>query len=225
MRGARDVRYCHLEDLNDTEIYPMTLQEWWWLVGTISAAVSAAAILGAAGKYFWTRDNKSGETLLTLEETFRNFHRSWKLGKSRMPPITRAVETDGDEFDRRGLASAIQKGIDGRHAERDERERAWIPRLDELLRFLMIVAAMQKNRLLKKRAMWDAYHYWFRTITNDPLLRTYVGLHFPVLDRFLTSNHKELQRYEEFHDGTGTAAVAKLHSRIARKASHPMRRH
>src|SRR5260370_470835 len=174
----------------------MTLQEWGQVASIVAQTASTAAILAAAIKYYRSRDHQSGETLWSLEERFSRFHASWELGTPprRMPPITRAIE--GEEFRDFGLASALEKGIDGNAAVRDDLEKAWIPRLDELLRFFLIVGAMEKNRLLKRRALWDAYHYWFRILRNNDLIRTYIGLHFPILHRFLAESGKELDRYE-----------------------------
>ncbi|HEX7833210.1 MAG TPA: hypothetical protein VF787_26375 [Thermoanaerobaculia bacterium] len=191
----------------------MTAQEWFWVTTAIAQLVSTCAIFAAAFKYYRRRDHPSGETLRLLEDRFKDFHQTWEFDVSGhrkvMPPITRAIEHDGDEFTRCKLESSIRKGASGEPASRDDCERAWIPRLDALLRFLMIVSAMEKNRLLKKEALWDAYHYWFRTVNNNVLVRIYIGLHFPVLDRFLRENAEELQFYEDLHAASIAAAKAR----------------
>jgi len=55
---------------------------------------------------------------------------------------------------------------------------------------------MEKNRLLKKGALWDAYHYWFRAIARNDKIKAYVGAYFPLLHQFLIDNESEIARYE-----------------------------
>lgn len=164
-------------------------------------SLSTIAIVGAAVKYLWSRDQRSGETLLHLETRFKELQTQWQAEQSGpfLSSITRALDDEAREFETSGLGPAIDKGLAGNWKDRTDRERAWVSRLDEFLRFLLLVAAMEKNRLLKKRALWDAYHYWFRMVKRNPKLHEYVGLYFPVLHRFLRENEKEIVAYERLH--------------------------
>jgi hypothetical protein len=179
----------------------MDLQEWQDLTGIIVNVVTVAAVFTAVWRYSVTRDIQSGETLRHLEVQFREFLQPWTFRGEDLPGIARAVDMESGEFERRRLRSAIQKGLEGRGGTRDDLEEAWMPRLDAFLRFLLIVAAMEKNRLLKKRALWDVYHYWFRAVHETPLLRAYVGRYFPVLSRFLKQNQKMIDEYGELAKG------------------------
>ncbi|MDP3775505.1 MAG: hypothetical protein Q8Q85_14695 [Gemmatimonadales bacterium] len=186
----------------------MELEDWARVVTIVFQSFSTIAIVGAAVKYLWGRDERSGETLLHLETRFKELQIPWQAERSGsfLSSITRAVDLEAHEFEKSGLQLAIDKGLEGRWNDRTDLERAWMSRLDEFIRFLLLVAGMEKNRLLKKRALWDAYHYWFRMVARNPKLQEYVGLYFPVLYRFLRDNEKEIVAYERLHSATAQEA-------------------
>ncbi|MCA1629436.1 MAG: hypothetical protein LC785_08985 [Acidobacteria bacterium] len=187
----------------------MELEDWLRVTTIVFQTFSTITIVAAAVKYLWSRDQRSGETLLHLETRFKELQSRWQAEPSGQlqSSITRAIDREAREFEGSDLESAIDKGLRGERDKRTVLERAWMSRLDELLRFLLLVAAMEKNRLLKKRALWDAYHYWFHAVARNPMLRDYVGRYFPVLDRFLKENEKEISRYELL--GSATARTVK----------------
>ena len=181
---------------------------WPQIVTLIFQLASTLAIVFAAVKYFWSRDQTSGDTLLRMEQTFRQFLVPWQVtpqGDS-LPGIARALDPAARKFSACGLQDAILKGFDRELGERTAVEDAWMPRLDDFLRFLLIVAAMERSRLLRRRALWDAYHYWFRAVANDPILRRYVATWFPVLYAFLEESETELKAYDRL-DAAGAAAA------------------
>jgi hypothetical protein len=188
----------------------MDLEDWWRVASIVAQSASALAIVAAAIGYSLSRDQRSGETLLQLEQGFKQFWLSWQVDASGplLPGITRAVDREAHE--QSNLRSAITKGFDQQWDERDPVEKAWVSRLDEFLRFLLLVAVMEKNRLLKKGALWDAYHYWFRMVATDELIRRYVCLYFPGLEEFLKKNKKEIDRYESTHRAAKADATRKL---------------
>ena len=182
----------------------MTLEDWGTVVTIVFQVLSTAAILGAAVKYLWSRDERSGETLLRLETRFKELQCPWQAEPSGpfLSSITRVIDMEAQEFEACGLATAIKKGADQQWSSRTAIERAWMSRFDELLRFLSLVAGMEKNRLIKRRALWDAYHYWFRMVARNPPVRDYVGRHFPVLYTFLKDNETRIVFYEALHKKT-----------------------
>jgi len=191
----------------------MALEDWSRVITIVFQSFSAVAIVGAAVKYLWGRDQRSGETLLHLETHFKELQSRWQAEPSGqfLSSITRAIDQEAREFEGSDLESAIDKGFSGERDKRTGLERAWMSHLDELLRFLLLVAAMEKNRLLKKRALWDAYHYWFHAVARNPKLKMYIGLYFPVLDRFLKESEKEISGYELL----GSATVQTVKRQIA----------
>ena len=176
----------------------MTLEDWSRIVTIVFQAASTVAIVGAVWKYLRSRDERSGETLLNLESRFKELQSRWQADRSGelLSSITRAIDREAHEFEHSALESALDKGLEGEWDKRDRLEKAWMSRLDELLRFLLIVAAMEKNRLLKKAALWDVYHYWFRAVAKNPKLKDYVSFYFPVLNKFLDENEKEINNPE-----------------------------
>jgi hypothetical protein len=184
----------------------MTSITWPQIVTMVFQFASTVAIVCAAVKYYWTRDHKSGETLRDLEETFGRFHAPWTGPKGSLPGITRAVDEAAQVFSSSGLQIAILRGLDPAWGARQPQDEAWMPRLDEFLRFLLIVAAMERNGLLKKRALWDVYHYWFRTVDGNPVIRRYVGVHFPVLDQFIEDSQGPIKEYRDLHEARAAAA-------------------
>ncbi|HEX9670192.1 MAG TPA: hypothetical protein VGC93_11995 [Thermoanaerobaculia bacterium] len=160
------------------------LQNLWWLTGAIFYAVSAVAVLCAAWKYLVGLDQRSAETLVQLEARFAD-----------LTDIARAVDPEAHEFEGSGLAHAVQKGLDAQWDTRDDKERALMRRLDAFLRFLQVLGTLERNRLLNRRALWDTYHYWFRAIDTNPMLRRYINLHFPVLNAFLRRNARHFEEY------------------------------
>jgi hypothetical protein len=187
----------------------MDLEDSWRVASIVAQSASALAIVAAAVGYSLSRDQRSGETLLKLEQGFKQFWLSWQVDASGplLAGIARAVDREAHEQSK--LRSAITKGFDQRWDERDPVEKAWVSHLDEFLRFLLLVAVMEKNRLLKKGALWDAYHYWFRMVATDELIRRYIRLYFPGLEEFLKRNKKEIDRYESI-DRAKADAVRKL---------------
>ena len=171
---------------------------------------STLAIVFAAVKYFWSRDQTSGDTLLRMEQTFRQFLVPWHATPNGelLPGVARALDPAARAFAACGLQDAILKGFDRELGPRTAVEDAWMPRLDDFLRFLLIVAAMERSRLLRRRALWDAYHYWFRAVANDSVLRRYVATWFPVLFAFLERSDAELKAYGRL-EVAGAAAAAR----------------
>jgi hypothetical protein len=51
--------------------------------------------------------------------------------------------------------------------------------------------------MLKRGALWDTCHYWFRAVARNPTLRRYVGRYYPVLHGFLRENERRMLDYEE----------------------------
>ncbi len=181
----------------------MGLEDWSRVVTIVFQSFSTAAIVGAAIKYLWGRDQRSGETLLHLEARFRELQTQWQAEPSGnyLFGITRAVDPEAHEFEGSSLKEAIDKGLNCKWNQRNDLENAWMSRLDEFLRFLLLVAAMEKNRLLKSEALWDAYHYWFRAVAENQTLRTYVDLYFPVLYKFIQNNEDQIAKYQRLHRG------------------------
>jgi hypothetical protein len=80
-------------------------------------------------------------------------------------------------------------------------------RLDEFLRFLLMVSAMGRSRLLRHRALWDAYSYWFSAIWTLPTIREYVRVHYPVLFAFTSHRiNSEISRRMKPGEKLGTAS-------------------
>lgn len=173
----------------------MALEDYSRIATIIFHLLSTIAIGGAAYKYVRSRDERSGETLLQLEARFKELQSRWCAEPGKLlPSITRVVDPEAHEEEASVLQSAIDKGLSGEWLKRDDPENAWMARLDEFLRFLVLVAAMEKNRLLKKKALWDVYHYWFKAVTKNPKLKLYVNLYYPVLFSFLKTNEKEISK-------------------------------
>lgn len=145
--------------------------------------VSTLAVLGAAIKYLRSRDQQSGETLLRLEQYFEKFHKPWTFPnpESSHVGITRAIDPETHLLPMTALSAALEKSGE----TRDALEESWMARLDELLRFLLMVAAMERSHLLRRRALWDAYSYWFNAIWVSRPLSEYVRNYYPLLYGFV----------------------------------------
>jgi hypothetical protein len=187
----------------------MTLDDAGRVVTMIFQGASTVAIVTAAIKYL-RRNERSGETLLLLEARFQVLQEEWQLDGAGpwLPSITRAVDREAHEFEKCGLRDAIEKGFSGDWHSRSRAERAWMQRLDQLFRFLMVSAAMEQNRLVKSRALWDTYHYWFRMVATNPMLRKYARLYFPMLDDFLRRNQRTVDRYERIASAATSSVLS-----------------
>ncbi|MFY9555488.1 MAG: hypothetical protein WAV20_25550 [Blastocatellia bacterium] len=176
----------------------MGLENWAKLVTIVFQLASSLAVAFAVIKYLRGRDERSGETLLHLENRFKELQSPWEATQSDqlLPSITRTIDPEAHQFEKSELEVAIDLLFNNKWAERSPLQNAWMSRLDELLRFLLLVAAMEKNRLLKRRALWDAYHYWFTAIWETPKLKEYVQQYSSVLYTFLSDNLKEIERYK-----------------------------
>lgn len=164
-------------------------------ITTILQVLSGLAICLAVPKYLLSRNQRSGETLLHLESRFKELQSSWDHNDEPQAPITRIIDPEANRFSTSVLASAINLVLKRESDKHDDLQNAWMSRLDELLRFLSLVAAMEENRLLKRRALWDAYYYWFCAIWINEDLKKYVQIYSPVLYEFLEDYEKEIQRY------------------------------
>src|SRR5712691_4258303 len=146
----------------------MSLEVWAKIATTIFQVLSGLAICLAVPKYLLSRNQRSGETLLSLESRFTELQSSWKsewVEDSKIqPPITRIIDPEANKYSTSKLAEAIHLVLRKESDQHSPLQNAWMSRLDELLRFLSLVAAMKANRLLKSRALWDVYYYWFCAI-------------------------------------------------------------
>ena len=172
----------------------MTLDSWAKLVTMIFQAFSIIALGLTVPKYLRSRSERSGETLLQLESRFQELQAPWGTD-DRLPPITRIVDPEAKKYATSDLATAINLVLKRQSDKHTDLQNAWMSRLDELLRFLSLVAAMEVNQLLKSRALWDAYYYWFCAIWMNDSLRTYVQIYSPVLYKFLEDDKKEIESY------------------------------
>jgi len=177
----------------------MSIDEAVKIAAIVFQLSSALAIAVAVPKYLLTRNQRSGETLLSLESRFKELQSPWecpsKKGKVPASAVTRIIDPEAKMYSRSLLASAIQLVLKKQSDQHCDEQNAWMCRLDELLRFLSLVAAMEVNRLLKRRALWDAYYYWFCAIWINQELRDYVRIYSPVLYKFLSNNQREIERY------------------------------
>jgi hypothetical protein len=151
----------------------------------------------AVPKYLRSRDQRSGETLLHLESRFQELQSPWPHNSEPQPAITRIIDPEANKFSTSVLATAIDFVLKRESDKHDDLQNAWMSRLDELLRFLSLVAAMEVNRLLNRRALWDAYYYWFCAIWKNEKLREYVRIYSPVLYEFLHAEKDEIEKYWE----------------------------
>lgn len=160
---------------------------------------SGLAIGLAVPKYLFSRNHRSGETLLLLESRFTELQSSWKsewlLESKVQEPITRIIDPEANKYSKSDLAAAIGLVLKKESDKHSPPQNAWMSRLDELLRFLSLVAAMRVNRLLKSRALWDVYYYWYCAIWINPDLRKYVEIYSPVLYEFLVKDKKQIEKY------------------------------
>ena len=172
----------------------MSLDQWAKVVTIFFQAFSVLALSLTVPKYLRSRSERSGETLLQLENRFQELQAPW--GKDeQLAPITRIVDPEAKKYSTSELATAIDLVLKRQSDKHTDLQNAWMSRLDELLRFLSLVAAMEVNQLLKSRALWDAYYYWFCAIWMNDKLRTYVQIYSPVLYKFLSDDRKEIEHY------------------------------
>ncbi len=165
------------------------------VVTMIFQAFSVVALALTVPKYLRGRDERSGETLLHLESRFQELQSPWEYQEQTQVPITRIIDPEAKKYSTSTLASAINLVLRRESDKHTDLENAWMSRLDELLRFLSLVAAMEVNRLLKSRALWDAYYYWFCAIWMNDELKAYVRIYSPVLYKFLSDEKKEIEHY------------------------------
>ena len=172
----------------------MTLDQLAKIVTMIFQAFSIVALALTVPKYLRSRSERSGETLLQLENRFQELQEAWGTNQ-QLPPITRIVDPEAKKYSTSELAVAIDLVLKRESDKHTDLQNAWMSRLDELLRFLSLVAAMEVNQLLKSRALWDAYYYWFCAIWMNDKLRLYVQIYSPVLYKFLNDDRKEIEHY------------------------------
>lgn len=173
----------------------MSLEAFAKFANALFQLLSSLAICFALPKYLLTRNQRSGETLLSLESRFKELQSPWECLSREEPAVTRIIDPEANKYSTSELAKAITLVLQKESSKHSDLQNAWMSRLDELLRFLSLVAAMEVNRLLKRRALWDAYYYWFCAIWINQDIKDYVRIYSPVLFKFLSSNQREIERY------------------------------
>ncbi len=145
-----------------------------WICQSIFYAVSAGAVLFGFFQYSTGVRQRTAETLIRLENRLAG-----------LKDIVRLIDPALSRYSAE-LSPAVTKSLDELPKTRDEEEL--IVRLDQFLRFLLLLGGLEKNRLLNRKSLAYMYHYWFSPILKNPDLKAYVAKYFKNLNRFLEDN-------------------------------------
>jgi len=155
-------------------------QVFFWLAGGVFWLVSIYQIVRGFRQYKASVQQRAAESLMKLEERF-----------ATLSDITWLIDPESKMYERErkegGLASAVKKSLEGRQLQRTPDEDKKGVLLDQLLRFLLLVSRVEKDKLLDLEALKYMYHYWFEAVASGHQydLRCYVKLYFKNLNAFL----------------------------------------
>lgn len=145
----------------------------------LGIALAAGGVLWGFYRYLRQRREETsiriGETLLELESRFTNLEI-----RPQVDPSTGIGEQ---------LREAVDKSI--RDLRRTAEETGLLMKLDEFLRFLLLMSGLEKYRLLRTDAIAYMFQYWFTALLEDRWLSAYVAKYFKNLNRFLNDKAPE----------------------------------
>jgi hypothetical protein len=151
----------------------MKILEWLELAGWLAGAVvSLGTLVAGVWQYRTSVRQRIAQSLMELEKDFRELR-----------GIVRVVDPASGLFD--NWRDAVRRSIRGDVKNRPKEEIDFIGDLDQYLRFLTLLGGLERYQLLDRDAIAYAYHYWFRTVLEDPDLAAYAAKYFKNLNQFL----------------------------------------
>lgn len=153
--------------------------QWWLAVGGGVAAWKAIL------EYRRSIRERIAERFITLEQLF-----------AKLSDITRLVDPNMDQYNKK-LGPAVRKSFTDPPTPTTKDEHALLVRLDQFLRFLLLVSSLKKFALIETKALAYMYGYWFLAVIENKDLKEYVQKYFTNLDRFLEDYRSELAASRE----------------------------
>ena len=149
-----------------------------WLSKLIGVLVAAFSAGFAAFQYWRDVRRRTAESLLEIEKRFDTLTDIARL----IDPASRLYETD--------LRPIVEESVKptGRTRSPDEHKR--IMRLDEFLRFLLLLTRLEKNLFVSRTEVVTMYHYWFDAVAQNEHLMGYVKKYYKNLSEFLNKNRE-----------------------------------
>ena len=124
---------------------------------------------------------RSAETLIRMEEELR-----------RHQLILRELDASSPHR-MRNLGPAIARSLKRDYSHRNGEDDEWVRRFDDFLRFLLLLSALERFKLLKTEALMYMYWYWFCMVLGRPIAKEYVRKNFPTLYSYMRSNRHRRQ--------------------------------
>ena len=150
------------------------IQLAFYAAGAIFSVFSIYSIYQARRQYRRSLRQRTAQSLLELEERFGEFKDIFPL-----------VDPESGRYEEE-LQPAVEKSLQQMPAsDRTHHEKVKIVLLDRFLRFLLLLTAVQEYELLKPEALRYMYWYWFKAVSENPHLRSYVDRYFPTLETAL----------------------------------------
>lgn len=147
-----------------------TSQIVFYIVGAIFSVFSIYSIYQARRQYRRSLRQRTAESLMELEQRFAEF-------KDILP----LIDPESQRYEQE-LQPTVDKSLKNMpQARRSDKDRRLILRLDQLLRFLLLLTSLEKYDLLKAEALQYMYFYWFNSLKRNEHLKSYVDQYFPTL--------------------------------------------
>jgi len=142
----------------------------FYIVGAIFSAFSIYSIYRARRQYRVSLRQRTAQSLMELEERV-----------AELKEVLPLIDPESNRYDLE-LRPAVEKSIQKLdQLKRSEDDRAKMILLDRFLRFLLLLTAMQEYELLKPDALRYMYWYWFRAVSENSHLKSYIDSYFPTL--------------------------------------------
>jgi ligand-binding SRPBCC domain-containing protein len=149
----------------------------FYSIGSVFSVFSIYSIYQARRQYRRSLRHRTAESLRDLEERFATFEDILPL----IDPESGRYELELEPSVRKSLRRLPQ-------SQRTDKDRRLIFRLDWLLRFLLLLTALEKYELLRVDALRYMYLYWFHSVNGNPHLRSYLDTYFPTLANALDND-------------------------------------